>query len=373
MRVDVVGAGPAGCYVSYLMAKKGHKVNLYDKKPRIGYPVQCTGILSEYFLNIMPPKKDFVLNTVDKARIYSPNGKFVLAKIKKNYVVCRKKFDAYLGNMAKDAGVNITLGHSFHGFTKGSEITSSFSENNKEMKSKADVLIGADGPLSPVAKAARIYGNREFLMGVQIEAYLKNDNVVEFYPYIGSYAWIVPVNKNTVRIGVACYKDAVKLFKDFAKKRLGKDYDKKTIENQSGIIPLFNPKLKIQSDYIYILGDSGTFLKATTGGGINQGLKAAEILVSDLKNYEKNIRRKLYPNLYVHLIAHEMMKRFTSDDWNRLIEDFSHPKLKSILYSESRDNIIRMMMMIMVAKPSLIRYAKHFPGKMFFSTFWNLI
>jgi flavin-dependent dehydrogenase len=305
---------------------------------------------------------------VEKARIYAPNGRYILAKIKKNYVVCRKKFDSYLGNMAKDAGVNIKLGHSFHGFTNGSETTSVFSSKDKDIKSKADIIIGADGPLSPVAKSAKMFGKRQMLIGTQIEAYMKNDNVVEFYPYIGSYAWIVPVNKEVVRIGVAGYKDNVSLFKEFAKKRLGKDYDEKTIENQSGIIPLFNPKLKIQSDNVYILGDSGTFLKATTGGGINQGLKAAEILANDLGSYEKNVRRKLYPNLYVHLIAHEMMKKFSNEDWNMLIEEFSHPRLKKILYSESRDNIIKMMMKIMINKPSLIRYVKHFPVRLFLST-----
>lgn len=373
MRIDVIGAGPAGCYVSYLLAKKGHTVNLYDKKPKIGYPVQCTGILSEYFLKIMQPKEDFVLNIVDKARIYAPNGKFITVKIKKNYVVCRKKFDSYLGNMAKEAGANILLEHSFHGMKNDGKIVNSIIMDKKTRKiSVSDALIGADGPLSPVAKSAGIYGNRQMLIGTQIEAHMKNDNVVEFYPYIGSYAWIVPVNKDIVRIGVSGYKDTVRLFKEFARKKLGKEYSRKIIENQSGVIPLFNPKLTIKKDNIYLLGDAANFVKATTGGGINQGLKAAEILSESMIKYDKEIKRKLFPNLYVHLIAHEMMKNFSYKDWDMLINDFSSKKLKSILYSESRDNIINMITKIMLAKPSLIKYGKHFPWNVFFCTFTDL-
>ena len=66
MKVDVIGAGPAGSYTAYCLAKKGHAVNVYEKDPVIGKPVQCTGILSDYFTTIMEPKKDFVESREDQ-------------------------------------------------------------------------------------------------------------------------------------------------------------------------------------------------------------------------------------------------------------------------------------------------------------------
>jgi digeranylgeranylglycerophospholipid reductase len=104
MRINIIGAGPAGSWSAYFLAKKGYKVRVFEKDPEIGKPIQCTGILSDYFLTVMKPKNEFVENIVEKTRIYAPNGKFIETRIKKNYVVCRKKFDTYLAYMAKKEG-----------------------------------------------------------------------------------------------------------------------------------------------------------------------------------------------------------------------------------------------------------------------------
>ncbi|MCM2325255.1 MAG: NAD(P)/FAD-dependent oxidoreductase [Candidatus Woesearchaeota archaeon] len=358
MRIDIIGAGPSGSYAAYLLAKNGHDVSVFDKKQDIGKPVQCTGILSEHFLKIMKPSKEFVLNEVTTARIYAPNGKSVNARIKKNYVVCRKKFDSYIANLAKSTGAKFHMEHSFHSLAKGNRISTILYNKGKKVKSSCDILIGADGPLSPVSKAAGIYKNRKFVIGSQIEAVKKNDNCVEFYPYIGCYAWIVPVNEKVVRIGVSGYKDTVKELKEICKtKKIGL-----TLENQSGIIPIFDPSVKTQEKNIFILGDAATMVKATTGGGINQGLMAARILsecIKNRKNFDIAWRSKMHLNLYFHLIAHKIMQKFSITDWNFLIEEFSKPDLRKILHDESRDDIMKMMMKIAIKRPKLFIFAKY--------------
>lgn len=363
MDITIIGAGPAGCYSAYLLAKSGHSVQVYEKQPKIGSPVQCTGILSDYFKSLMDPKEDFVLNKVKKTRIYSPNNDFVETKLKTNYVVCRKKFDNYLANLAKKQGVKFHLNHSFKSF-KNVENKLLITVNHKNVFKRvtSDILIGADGPLSPVAKSAGLFKKRQFVIGTQIEAKLKNDNVVEFYPYLGCYAWIVPVDSKTVRIGVSGYKNTKKIFHKFALEKIGIDYDKKTIENQSGIIPVFNPFVKVQKNNVYLIGDAATFVKATSGGGINQSLKAAKILtycINNNKNYNIEWKKELFANLFTHLTAHKIMTKFKDNDWNDLIKYFNEPKLKNILYSESRDNIVKMMFKIMINKPILVKYAKY--------------
>lgn len=365
MKIAIIGAGPAGNYTAYLLAKKGYSMSVYEKNSVIGLPVQCTGILSDYFLNLMSPSKKFVQNIITKTRIYAPNGKYVEAKIKKNYVICRKKFDNHLANLAKKEGVNYYLNHSFKSYKeKGNKLEIKLNYKGKQITSIVDVLIGADGPTSQVAKSAGLFENRKFVIGTQIEVKSKNDNVVEFYPYIGSYAWIVPVNKNNIRIGVASYKNTPTLFKKFVKNKLGKDYKKKIIENQSGIISTFNPKVKAQKDNIYLVGEAATFVKATSGGGINQSLKSAMILAECIeknKNYNKEWRKKLFKNLYTHLILHKIMEKFSDKDWNDLIRIFSQPKMKKILYSESRDRIVKMLTKIALTNPGLFKYLKYFP------------
>lgn len=360
MKIDIIGAGPAGSYTAYLLAKRGHEVNVFEKNSEIGKPVQCTGIISDYFTTIMKPKKDFVLNTVTKTRIYSPNKKYIETKIKKNYVVCRKKFDNYLANKAKKKGVQYYLNHSFSSYKKeNNKIVSKINNKNKQIYSKVDILIGADGPLSQVSKTSNLFQNRKYVIGTQIEAQSINEGVVEFYPYIGCYAWIVPVNNKTIRIGVVSYKKSKKLFDKFVKEVIGKS---EIIENQSGIIPIFDARVKLQKDNVYIIGDAAGMVKATTGGGINQSLKAAEILadcIENNRNYNLEIKKKLFPNLYVHLISHKIMQKFSNKDWNYLIKAFKEPKLKKILEKESRDNIVRMLMKIVIKKPGLLKFVKY--------------
>ncbi len=364
MKIAIIGAGPAGSYTGYLLAKIGHKVHIYEKNQKIGSPVRCTGILSDYFVSIMSPKEEFVVNTVNNTRIYAPNGKFVGAKIKKNYIICRKKFDNYLAGLAKKEGAKYYLNHSFISYVRGEKIEIILNNNGKKVKQKVDILIGADGPNSTVAREVGLFENRNFLIGTQIEVKKKNDNVVEFYPYLGSYGWIVPVDKKTVRIGLASYGSGVKIFKKFAKEKIGKNYDKKTIENQSGVIPIFNPRVKAQKEKIYLIGDAATFVKATSGGGINQSLKAAEILaecVDKGKNYDREWRKTLYRNLHTHLIIHKMLEKFSDNDWNDLIRIFSQRKMKKILYSKSRENIVKMLLSVARNNPVLFRYVKYFP------------
>ncbi|MBN2367942.1 NAD(P)/FAD-dependent oxidoreductase, partial [Candidatus Woesearchaeota archaeon] len=291
----------------------------------------------------------------------SPDGNYVEAKIKKNYVICRKKFDNYLVDMAKEQGAKYYLNHSFKAFEKNSVL---LNHKNKVIVKHADLLIGADGPNSSVAKATGLFQGRRFQIGTQIQARMKNDNVVEFYPYIGSYAWIVPVNKDVVRIGVAAYKNAPGLFKKFVKDKIGKNYEKKIIENQSGVIPTFNPRVRAHKDNVFLVGDAAGFVKATSGGGINQSLTAASCLADSIErnlDYDKEWRKKLYRNLHMHLIVHKMMQKFKEKDWNDLIGTFSEKKMKKVLYSESRDKIMSMLLKIAVTKPSLVKYVKYFP------------
>jgi digeranylgeranylglycerophospholipid reductase len=41
----IVGAGPAGSTVAYGLARAGHRVLVLEEHPRVGYPVQCAGLV----------------------------------------------------------------------------------------------------------------------------------------------------------------------------------------------------------------------------------------------------------------------------------------------------------------------------------------
>ena len=71
--VCVVGAGPVGSTISYYLSLEGLSVVLLDKKTKIGYPLQCAGILSNHINDVNELPKDIILNKVKGAFIHSPN------------------------------------------------------------------------------------------------------------------------------------------------------------------------------------------------------------------------------------------------------------------------------------------------------------
>ena len=73
MNITIIGAGPIGCYAAYLLAKQGYNVDVYENHPQIGAPIQCTGILTSDFDEFGFSMDSFLVNTIEKIEVYSPN------------------------------------------------------------------------------------------------------------------------------------------------------------------------------------------------------------------------------------------------------------------------------------------------------------
>jgi len=360
IRLDstIIGAGPSGCYAAYLLAKN-HDVNMFEEHKMIGKPVQCTGIVTSSLEKVLPfkLKDNTIINKINKARIFSPNKRFIELNLKnENLILDREKFDQFLADKAAEKGARIFLNHKFIGYNKDYVIIKD-TKNNKIIKINNNKLIGADGPLSSVAKSNGLFKNKKFLIGVQVRAKLKNENTVEFYPFIGSFAWIVPEDNKICRIGVASYKNPKKWLDYFLRiKKINQ-----IIEKQAGLIPIYNPKTKTCNKKTYLIGDAAGQLKATTGGGIIQGLTAAKCLANSINknlNYEKEWRKKLGKDLSLHLFMHKMMNRFSPADWNYLINLFNKKRTKSTIENFDRDYPSKFILKLLMKEPRLIYFTK---------------
>jgi len=354
--IAIIGAGPAGCYAAYLLAKAGKQVHIFEEHSSVGRPVQCTGIVTSSASRFVDIKKGFVINKIKKARIYSPDKKFVEVRLKKpNIIIDREKFDRYLAKKAVSAGAKLSLNSRFVGI-KGSSIL--LRQKNMVKSISPSCIIGADGPLSPVAKSAGIFGKRCFLTGVQARARLENDNAVEFFPFAGGFAWSVPENENIARIGAAARKDIAKLFNSLKKQK--KLDGRKIIEKQAGLIPIYN-KCKIQKGNIFLLGDAALHVKATTGGGIVQGLTAAKALADSIITNQpyKKLLKNLNFELWIHKKARTVLDKFSKKEYNNLVEIFNKPKNKRVLENTDRDNISLIALKLLLSEPQLLKYSRY--------------
>jgi flavin-dependent dehydrogenase len=362
----IIGAGPVGSYAASLLAKNQHfdsEISLFEEHSSVGVPVHCTGIVTPEIFNFVPKKNDFVINKIHDVRIISPNKSFLKLRLKKpDLILDRVAFDKYFFNLALDAGVIPKFKHRFISCTKNSaEIKDLLSGKRKNIP--FNYLIGADGPNSAVGRSTGLIKNREFFIGIQAVVKKKNDNVLDFYPLDKGFAWSVPVDSNTLRIGVASKYTPGAEFHSILKK-----YGGRVIEKQGGLIPVYNHKADYNKKNIFLVGDAAGFVKATTGGGLIPGLSSAESIVRSLSkksNYRSNLS-SVRKSLNLNLKARNIMDSFLEKEWDELIYDLDSKKTKSIFENINRDEFAKLAFILLLKKPSLVKYGfRHFK-KLFF-------
>jgi geranylgeranyl reductase family protein len=359
MNIAIIGAGPLGCYCGYLLAKEGHKVNIYEEHKQIGLPIQCTGLLTADFDEFKLNKDFFLINTFSQIEVNSPHQ---TAKIKqKEYLVDRTKFDRFFADMAEKAGAKIHLGHSFVR-KEGTSLVVKDGRNNKEMIVSPDKVIAADGPLSRTAKAYGLYHpSRVLYQGIQAVVEGKFDPHT-YQTFFGTevcpdlFAWIVPESETRARVGLASTsKEARKMFDCFMDQN-----NFAVLEMQAGMIPLYHPMQKLQQDECYLLGDASGFVKATTLGGLIPGLKQAQIL-ADCLNKNKDYVREIRPlkkKMDLHLKIRKLMNKFSDKDWDRLVSIIKQPKMQKLLEEHTRENPLPIVLKALIKEPRLWLFGK---------------
>lgn len=349
--ISIIGAGPVGNYLAYLLAKHGRKVNVYEEHDTIGLPVQCAGGVTSRIKELVPIRKQFLVNKIKRIKLYSPDGNFVEINLKEpNYIIDRMKFDRYLYEKAKDAGAKFFLGHKFLG------MKDDILKFDKGLR-KTKILVGADGPMSNVAKAYGLNKSRKFVICLQarvsgnfdgntIEGYMNKDYCAAVIPEGNKVARINLISKNKINVNIH--------FKNFLKKFKGK-----VREYNSGLIPIYNPKLKAQKKNVYLVGDAAGHVKATTFGGIVTGMLAARELAKAIikkKNYEKLWKKKIGKELKRHLSVRKRLNRFSIKDFNEFIRLIKQDKIKILLEKYDRDNLKKYAWKIFFKEPRFLKY-----------------
>tara|TARA_Y100000034_G_C6901727_1_gene417237 strand:+ start:423 stop:1505 length:1083 start_codon:yes stop_codon:yes gene_type:complete len=329
--ISVIGAGPAG---SFYASKEKEEVHLFEDHKEIGKPVSCTGILTDSIKRVMDIDKDLIISKITKFKIVAPNGNATYVDLDKtNMVLDRAKFDQFVLQKALDNGVKLHLGEKFLGYKK---FNGAYKIKTSKNEYETEMIVGADGPRSVVARAADIYGKRQFLKGWQARCEFPEleEGVTEIRLNLGEFSWIVPEDNKIARVGVLGLDD-FKLKEDY-KKLLGAS---KVLEDQSGIIPLYNPKQKLRKkgEDIFLIGDAATQVKATTYGGIIYGLISGNYLADDKESYVKNFNKKLGRDLWISLKMREMMNVMSESQCNEMIQIFQKKENIDVLGKHDRD------------------------------------
>ncbi|MBU0535795.1 MAG: NAD(P)/FAD-dependent oxidoreductase, partial [Nanoarchaeota archaeon] len=362
-----------GSYLGYLLSKKGMNCRIVEKHSSIGVPEQCTGLISRNIEDIIPTGwvKKAVLNKVNGAVIICAKSSFeVRASQPKAYVFDRPLFDQAIAENAEKKGAEILLGTSYDNHIASKTWVEakihSNQDNSKNRIIRSRFLIGADGPYSAVAKNSGLLEKRKFWTGAQVilktsKPFFQKDMVYVFLDKKyseGFFAWTVPIDENRAKVGLASLNKPAEHLNRFLKDK----FTSYSIEQrQGGIIPIYH-KIPLQNHYnnIFLAGDAALQVKATSGGGVVNGMLAARELsrsiISGKSDYEKRISY-IQRNLKMHLMIRNKLNRMIDSRKSELLSKLSDQGVKNVLRKKGdMDFPKRFILDLLLAKPSLLKF-----------------
>jgi digeranylgeranylglycerophospholipid reductase len=272
--IVIVGAGPAGSSAAYSAARNGTKVALLEKESTVAQTVRTSGVtwidaIKEFGI------PDDCYNPIKNYAFCSPNNEVKICNSKPMAAVLDvRKTYRWLADKAQKQGAQIFLNTTVVDVIKNSNGNISgvkaISEK-EEIKFNSKIVIDASGFQSVVAKSLGLVSQwKRFGVGAEYEVVAENVDSETWWLMVGQqyspagYAWIFPLGKNTVRIGVGIGKpestvDPTERLEKIMEKRLGpiESLGKITpIEFHYGLIPNDGLSRKTVYDSLILVGDS---------------------------------------------------------------------------------------------------------------------
>ncbi|MDD5171827.1 MAG: NAD(P)/FAD-dependent oxidoreductase [Candidatus ainarchaeum sp.] len=302
-RIHVVGAGPAGSIAAMNALRFGHDVVVSEDHPAAGVPENCSGLFSIDGLQTLSDFIDyrkFIIQPIHGADIHLVDQNLSVRRRKPvGYVCDRKAMDHHLASRAECEGAKINYGE---------RVSNRF---------HADNIIGADGPLSTVARHFRFRPIQRHVSTLQavLPYRAKDPGVVEVFlsnsRFPGFFAWIIPHDEYAAEFGVGVELPDKPLESWKRLLRL------KSIHNapppKGAVIPIetrSQTAMRIGKRNILLAGDAAGQVKSTTGGGVifggNCGALAGRHALAP-KRYEMEWRLRYGTDLAMHLIIHDYL------------------------------------------------------------------
>ncbi len=311
----VVGAGPAGALAARAAAEGGASTLLVDHRPELGHPVQCGEFLPtpaelsdlfdcpELIARAFEVPEETVLRATHRMECVSPYGRRFSFPLD-GFTVSRRAFDKSLAARAEGAGaelrypVGVVAVHDDEVELAGGA------------RVRAGAVIGADGPISTVARCAGLSADRTMfrMITATVEGPLDDAIALHFgrsAPH--GYAWRFPrAHDANVGLGVAALP-AGRSLDDLLDRFVGAEGFGPVRDRTRWWVPIGPPPATLVHGRSLLAGDAANLVMATNGGGIPtamlSGWLAGEAAArharsgTPLSDYDSAWRRALYAPL----------------------------------------------------------------------------
>jgi digeranylgeranylglycerophospholipid reductase len=328
----IVGASFAGLACASVLARRGLRVRVLERKDDPGDQLHTTGIIVKEVVDqiaLFDHLPSELVRPVPGVRLYAPNMRYVDLDAPGYYFLATDTPNVirWLASHAQQAGVELVCGTSFTGATK---IRSGYHLGNL---GDTRYLIGADGPNSQVARSLALGQNQEFLFGMEYEfaglTLAADDRLHCFLDrklapgYIG---WMVP-GVGVTQIGLARRMprdpDAMKRVMEKFLDKVASVADVRGREPTSiraGAIPCGGVVRPVATERALLVGDAAGMVSPVTAGGIHTALKhglaaghaVAEFLEGKCEDPQQWFAAT-YPKFRTKRLLRFLFDRFQSD------------------------------------------------------------
>ncbi|MBR8829250.1 MAG: geranylgeranyl reductase [Gomphosphaeria aponina SAG 52.96 = DSM 107014] len=304
IRVAVVGSGPAGSSAAETLAKAGIETYLFERKLDNAKP--CGGAIPLCMVSEFDLPPEIIDRRVRKMKMISPSNVEVDINLdnKDEYIgMCRREvLDGFMRDRAAQLGANLING-TVYGLDIPPNNTEAYTlhyadhsngDTKGEMKSlKVDVVIGADGANSRIAKAIDA-GDYNYAIAFQERIRLP-EHLMTYYEdlaemYVGNdvspdfYAWVFPkydhvaVGTGTMKVNKAMIKNLQAGIRARAARKLAGG---KIIKVEAHPIPE-HPRPRRVVGRVALVGDAAGTVTKSSGEGIYFAAKSARMCAETL-------------------------------------------------------------------------------------------
>jgi flavin-dependent dehydrogenase len=291
MRYDIaiIGAGLAGLRCARLLAARGLRVVLLDRKPSIAAPVHTTGIFVRKTWEDFPLPEEQLGPPIRDVVLYSPARRsFAIRAQRDEFRVGRMSW-LYLQLLEQCANAGVQ-------WIPGARVVSvdplTYVRNGRTHALSARFVVGADGARSLAARQLGLDTNRELLLGVEeIVPPIAKEPVLHCFldPQLapGYIGWVANDGEEA-HVGVAGYRrngwdasKALHAFRETLPFRAGRP-----LERRGGYIPVNGILRNIASPRGLLIGDAAGAVSPLTAGGLDGAMRlstfAADVIVEYL-------------------------------------------------------------------------------------------
>lgn len=359
--IAVVGGGPAGLSSAYAAASEGSKVILFEKDDAIAHNIRTSGVSwIKEMQELKIPREMY--NPIKNFTFISPSNEVTIKGNEfSSCVLDVRRVYQHLAMLAAEAGAKIMVRSRVYNLFSGPQDKIMLRVNTPlgNLEIKPELIIDASGFSSVVgSKLGLVKPWRRYGIGAEYECYCDNVDLETWYLMVGKcysdagYAWVFPLSKSRIRIGVGVGRpesnlDPVKKLNEVLEKKL-KPLDRlkniQPLEFHFGFIPNQGSRETTIADRLIIVGDSAGQSNPLVLEGIRYAVEFGRLagrvgaqslskgsVKSSLNEYERIWKSKVQSKINSAMNIQSRWINLSDDQWDQEIEMLRHMSWEEFL------------------------------------------